>query len=69
MSRVLKAMGPENGTDRYCTLKEHQLVRTFATVSKVSDISFIMGGYEIIFLKYFESFLRNKQRVVGNNIV
>ena len=26
------------------TLKEHQLVRTLATVSKVSDISFINGG-------------------------
>ena len=37
------------------TLQEHQGFRTNATVCKVSDISFIMGVYEIIFFKVFEA--------------
>ena len=48
------------------TLKKYQRALTFATVSKVSDIE---NEWRFMGILYFESFLRNKQRVVGNDIV
>ena len=38
------------------TLKEVQLILTFATVAKNSDWSFNMGVYENFFFYYFELF-------------
>ena len=48
------------------TLKKHQRTLTFVTVSKVSAIE---NEWWLMGILYFESFLRNKLRVVGNNIV
>ena len=40
-------------------LQEHQTILTNVTLSKVSDLGFIMVIYEKYFLKYFQVFERN----------